>query len=89
MHHCHLHQQAIKKEVTKLRDNIGAIKTVYEDLVSIVREHFVTLFGSPIECSEVAIEEILPAQTVHISNEGRDSLECRITLEGEFTCIRN
>lgn len=56
-------QQALEKEVTKLRDATGAIKTPWEDLTKISRENFVTLFGSPnpTACLEATIEEILQA----------------------------
>lgn len=77
-------QEVVHKEIRELRAENGTIKSQWDKIANLARQHFVRLVGTPSEISKAALEEVLEAQIVCISEEASDSMEKKITLEELF-----
>lgn len=58
-----------------------AIKTKWEDIAEIVRQHFIKLLGTPLAMLEEALGKVLKAKTIKILAKAKDELEKPITSE--------
>lgn len=74
-------QISVQKEISSLKDADGCVKTAWEDLANITRNHFINLLGRSNSQSEVAIQKVLAAQTQRILEEARNAMEANITIE--------
>lgn len=74
-------QQSVNKDISKLKDDAGDVKTTWEDIIQIARRHFVNLVGTTTEPTEEDLQRVLEAQTDKISEEAAQIMEKPITLE--------
>lgn len=52
-------QHAIQKDISKLMNDVGEVKTAWEDLANIARQHFIKLVGTPSQVLVATLEEVL------------------------------
>lgn len=82
-------QQAVQKDIAKLQDEDGNVKTAWTDLANIANTLFTKLLGTLTVPDEEALQQVLRAHTEKIFEEAKEVMENDIfegTLNSGFPC---